>query len=95
MCRSSTKTDDMGHSSAKSDVNMKETDHIPDDCIRIGNKLYNAKKIEAWHPGGKLHIQGHPCSLTDRLLQRWLSLGCVNPVEVTSGRRRGGEIHAT
>ena len=70
MCRNSTKTDVMGHSSAKSDVNMKETDHIPEDCIRIGNKLYNAKKIEAWHPGGKLHIQGHSCSLTDKLLQR-------------------------
>ena len=30
---------------------------IPDDCIRIGNKLYNAKKIESWHPGGKIFIQ--------------------------------------
>ena len=32
-------------------------DPIPDDCIRIGNKLYNAKKIESWHPGGKIFIQ--------------------------------------
>ena len=30
---------------------------IPDDCIRIGNKFYNAKKIESWHPGGKIFIQ--------------------------------------
>jgi len=30
---------------------------IPEDCIRIGNKLYNAGKIESWHPGGKIFIQ--------------------------------------
>ena len=30
---------------------------VPDDCIRIGNKLYNAKKLESWHPGGKIFIQ--------------------------------------
>lgn len=35
-----------------------DADSIPDDCIRIGNKLYNARKIEAWHPGGKFFIQG-------------------------------------
>ena len=32
-------------------------DAVPDDCIRIGNKLYNAKKLESWHPGGKIFIQ--------------------------------------
>ena len=30
---------------------------VPDDCIRIGNKLYNAKKLESWHPGGRIFIQ--------------------------------------
>ena len=32
-------------------------DAVPDDCIRIGNKLYNAKKLESWHPGGRIFIQ--------------------------------------
>ena len=31
---------------------------VPENFIRIGNKLYDAKKIEAWHPGGKIYIQG-------------------------------------
>ena len=31
---------------------------VPENFIRIGNKLYDAKKIEAWHPGGKIFIQG-------------------------------------
>ena len=36
---------------------LPEPEPIPDDCIRIGNKLYNAKKMESWHPGGKIFIQ--------------------------------------
>ena len=36
----------------------REDDFIPHDCIRIGNKLYNGKKLESWHPGGRLFIQG-------------------------------------
>ena len=55
---------DRGFSFTKTDVNMNEMDRIPDDCIRVGNKLYNAKKLEAWHPGGKIFIQGQPASLT-------------------------------
>ena len=34
-----------------------DPDHIPEDCIRIGNKLYNAEKMESWHPGGRIFIQ--------------------------------------
>ena len=37
--------------------NNHNPDHIPDDCIRIGNKLYSAEKIESWHPGGRIFIQ--------------------------------------
>ena len=43
----------------------KEDDFIPHDCIRIGNKLYNAKKLESWHPGGRLFIQGQSLSHLD------------------------------
>ena len=42
-------------------------DLIPEDCIRVGNKLYNAEKIESWHPGGRLFIQaftGHDATTT-------------------------------
>ena len=39
-----------------SDLN-DNPDHITDDCIRIGNMLYNAEKIESWHPGGRIFIQ--------------------------------------
>ena len=39
-------------------VEGREDDFIPHDCIRIGNKLYNGKKLESWHPGGRLFIQG-------------------------------------
>ena len=38
-------------------IDNDNPEHIPDDCIRIGNKLYNAEKIEFWHPGGKIFIQ--------------------------------------
>ena len=44
----------MGHSSV---IKANNADPIPEDCIRIGNKLYNAEKIESWHPGGRIFIQ--------------------------------------
>ena len=40
---------------------------IPEDCIRVGNKLYNAEKLESWHPGGRIFIQaftGHDATQT-------------------------------
>ena len=76
---------------------MNRLDHISDDCIRIGNKLYNAKKIEAWHPGGKIFIQEQLYSLTDRILPIDPKETCSKvptPMSVTFGHRRGGEIHA-
>ena len=42
-------------------------DLIPEDCIRVGNKLYNAEKLESWHPGGRIFIQafaGHDATET-------------------------------
>ena len=30
---------------------------VPEDCIRVGNKLYNAKMIESFHPGEKIFIK--------------------------------------
>ena len=45
------------HSSNMQRPDKNSLDHIPDDCIRIGNKLYNAEKIESWHPGGRIFIQ--------------------------------------
>ncbi len=29
---------------------------VPEDCIRIGNKLYSVEKLLGFHPGGELPI---------------------------------------
>ena len=38
-------------------MSRSKIDDVPENLIRIGNKLYDAGKIEAWHPGGKIYIQ--------------------------------------
>ena len=41
----------------ESDNNATNLGNVPEDCIRIGNKLYNAEMIESFHPGGKIFIK--------------------------------------
>ena len=35
----------------------KRDDGIPEGCVRVDNRLYDARMLEEWHPGGRIFVQ--------------------------------------